>query len=221
MSKKRDIINPITLNEFKLLPLEAIKISVIRYVPKTFGATTYEIIIILFLECTYKIIVYKRYTEFQALYDTLSFKYKNISLPEFPSKFQFSNKEEQRIKFFDTLLNTIINLAKNNPETKKTFLTIIYDFLIKDQKTEVRKENDEDSLRNSASQKSLNDRKSSKDSNDIGISKSNSQMDRKSSIQSGGTGNQSMYLNEGTNEKDKKDPDWNNVYIKIGKDPFS
>ena len=51
---------------------------------------------------------YKRYNEFEALYQLITMKYKNYDMGEFPSKFQILSKEETRKQYFQNMLNQII-----------------------------------------------------------------------------------------------------------------
>lgn len=74
----------------------------------------------------------KRYTEFEGLHDSVTFRYRNIKFQELPSKFQLFNKLETRRKFFEEFLNFMLGLAKKHKSIKKDIMKIIYDFIFSD-----------------------------------------------------------------------------------------
>ena len=123
--------NLIKLKDFINLPIENIKIKIGSINASIFQATTYEIILILDMEYEYTYKVFKRYTEFQGLYDSLTFRYHNINFEKFPSKTQVFHKEETRKKFFDNLLANILLLSAKYKEIRKELLSIIYEFIFK------------------------------------------------------------------------------------------
>jgi hypothetical protein len=123
----------ISLQEFLKIPTEDMEIEVGKFSNNIFVKTTYEVVLYissevanLFVECS----VQKRYTEFQGLYDSLTYRYQNLTFPSFPSKFQLVNVKESRKKFFDSLLKTVLKLAAGHPEIKKELLKILYDFVM-------------------------------------------------------------------------------------------
>lgn len=123
--------NLIKLQEFINLPIENIKIKIGNINNSIFQATTYEIILILDMEYEYTYKVSKRYTEFQGLYDSLTYRYHNINFEKFPSKTQVFNKEDTRKKFFENLLSNILMLSAKYKEIRKELLSIIYEFIFK------------------------------------------------------------------------------------------
>ena len=55
----------------------------------------------------------KRYNEFEALNQVLNMNFKNIDLAmasDFPSKYQVVHREETRRKYFEDLLNKIVQI---------------------------------------------------------------------------------------------------------------
>lgn len=94
-----------------------------------FMITTYEVVLDIY-EFNYQYTVFKRYTEFAGLYDSLKIRFQNISLPEFPSKFQVFQKKESRKLFFNNFLKSILSLAVSHQESKQEILNILYIFLI-------------------------------------------------------------------------------------------
>lgn len=123
--------NLIKLQDFVNMPIENIKIKIGSINASLFQATTYEIILILDMEYEYTYKVFKRYTEFQGLYDSLTYRYHNINFEKFPSKTQVFNKEETRKKFFDNLFTNILMLSAKFKEIRKELLSIIYEFIFK------------------------------------------------------------------------------------------
>ena len=123
----------LSLNEFKDLDLSSIFVTVKKWKSKSFLTVTYKIELYInssIKEKSFEVYSEKTYDDFEILYEILVDKFKNISLPEFPPKIQIFNKEETRAKYFDSLLNKLLSLAKNNPESSRTFLSILYQFVI-------------------------------------------------------------------------------------------
>lgn len=123
----------LTLNEFKNLDLSSIFVTVKKWKSKSFLTVTYKIELYInssIKDKSFEVYSEKTYDDFEILYEILVDKFKNISLPEFPPKIQIFNKEETRAKYFDSLLNKLLSLAKNNPESSRTFLSILYQFVI-------------------------------------------------------------------------------------------
>lgn len=120
--------NIIQLCEWLKTDLDEIEIGV-PDICKNLMKTTYEVLIeIKSIDCAWT--VQKRYTEFQGFYDSLTYRYQNISFPPFPSKYQIFNKKENRKKYFDALLKFVLQLAKNHKEIKKEILKLLYDFVL-------------------------------------------------------------------------------------------
>lgn len=73
---------------------------------------------------------YKRFSEFESLYELLKNKFPAYEIEEFPSKFQIFGKEDTRKSYFQNLLNQIIrDYAKENLQVNKDLMRIIYNFL--------------------------------------------------------------------------------------------
>jgi hypothetical protein len=123
--------NLIKIQDFINLPIENIKIKIGNINAPILQPTTYEIILILEMEYEYTYKVSKRYTEFQGLYDSLTIRYHNINFEKFPSRTQIFNKEETRKKFFNSLLSNILFLSAKYKEIRKELLSIIYEFIFK------------------------------------------------------------------------------------------
>lgn len=82
---------------------------------------------------------FKRFNDFEALYQLIKMKYKNEDLGEFPSKFQIFGKEETRKEFFEKFLDKLI---KGHQENRR-LVSVIYLFLAKDIKYNPDKEETE------------------------------------------------------------------------------
>ena len=123
--------NFISLQNFVNIPIENIKIKIGNINSSIFHTTTYEVILIIYTDFEYTYKVNKRYTEFQGLYDSLTYRYHNLTFPKFPSKTQVFHKEETRKKYFDNLLIDILMLSSMHKEIRKELLSIIYEFIFK------------------------------------------------------------------------------------------
>lgn len=123
--------NIISLQNFVNIPVENIKIKIGNINSSIFHTTTYEVILIINTDYEYTYKVNKRYTEFQGLYDSLTYRYHNLTFPKFPSKTQVFHKEETRKKYFDSLLVDILMLSSMHKEIRKELLSIIYEFIFK------------------------------------------------------------------------------------------
>lgn len=123
--------NIIKKQDFLNLSIENINIKIGKINSSILHPTTYEIILVLEMDYEYTYKVSKRYTEFQGLYDSLTFRYHNINFEKFPSRTQIINKEETRKKFFENLLTNILILSAKYKEIKKELLSIIYEFIFK------------------------------------------------------------------------------------------
>jgi len=123
--------NIVTLQNFVNIPIENMKIKIGNINSSIFHTTTYEVILIINTDYDYTYKVNKRYTEFQGLYDSLTYRYHNLTFPKFPSKNQVFHKEETRRKYFDTLLVDILILSSIHKEIRKELLSIIYEFIFK------------------------------------------------------------------------------------------
>ena len=132
MSEKEKEIKIISKEEFISLEISSIFITVKKWKSKSFLSTTYQVELYINASSTisYEVYADKTSDDFEKMYDMLISKFKNISLPEFPTQFQIFDREKTRMNFFDLLLNKILLFAKNNPDTYQTFLTVIYNFVI-------------------------------------------------------------------------------------------
>ncbi|EAR97919.2 PX domain protein (macronuclear) [Tetrahymena thermophila SB210] len=86
-----------------------------------------------------KITVYKRYSEFEALYQVLEMKYHNFKFPELPSKLQVFNKSQTRKKSFQEVFDTILKYAVMYPEKRLDFIQSLFVFLLEDIKNKGKK----------------------------------------------------------------------------------
>lgn len=123
--------NFITLQNFVKIPNENIKLKIGNVNSSFLHTTTYEVVLTVKVDYEYTYKVNKRYTEFQGLYDSLTYRYHNLSFPEFPSKTQVFHKEETRKKYFETFLTDILLLSSVHKEIRKELLSIIYEFIFK------------------------------------------------------------------------------------------
>ncbi len=123
--------NIVTLEKFVKIPIENINIKIGNINSSIFHTTTYEVVLKIKMDYEYTYKVNKRYTEFQGLYDSLTYRYHNLTFPRFPSKTQVFHKEETRKKYFDNLLVDILMLSSVHKEIRKELLSIIYEFIFK------------------------------------------------------------------------------------------
>jgi len=122
--------NNFGLSDFLDLDIDDINLS-IPTIHDSILKTTYEINLkIKLFGIDHK--VDKRYTEFEGLHDSLTFRYKNINFQELPSKFQLFGKKETRRKFFEDFLNFILQICQKHDSIKKDLLKIVYDFIFSD-----------------------------------------------------------------------------------------
>ena len=130
MSKNSEEMAP-SFEEFMSLPYSAFQVSVVNFISKTFQTTTYTVEFLVYapdLNISSQYTVNRRYTEFKNLYDEFcDQKNPKIKFPEFPPKVQLVGKEENRIKYFDSLLKTIYDLGKNNKAQDKELKMVLYD----------------------------------------------------------------------------------------------
>ena len=159
----------ITLQNFIKISVENINIKIGSIVSSIFHTTTYEVVLNIKndVELTYS--VNKRYTEFQGLYDSLTFRYHNLTFPKFPSKNQVFYKEETRKKFFDSLLMDILMLSSVHKEIHKELLAILYEFIFGNgiKESNVKKKDDDSTPLDSRKNNSFD--LSSPNKNDKGI----------------------------------------------------
>lgn len=136
MSKNSEEMAP-SFEEFMSLPYSAFQVSVVNFISKTFQTTTYTVEFLVYapdLNISSQYTVNRRYTEFKNLYDEFcDQKNPKIKFPEFPPKVQLVGKEENRIKYFDSLLKTIYDLGKNNKAQDKELKMVLYDFIFEKQ----------------------------------------------------------------------------------------
>jgi len=123
--------NFISLQNFVKIPNENIKLKIGNINSSFLHTTTYEVVLTVTVDYEYTYKVNKRYTEFQGLYDSLTYRYHNLTFPKFPSKTQVFHKEETRKKYFDSLLTDILMLSSVHKEIRKELLSIIYEFIFK------------------------------------------------------------------------------------------
>ncbi|CDW85589.1 UNKNOWN [Stylonychia lemnae] len=130
------IANPqgqiLTMDEFlqKIDPNE-IEIKVVRFDKKYFGQSTYVIEIFLVeLEVCYE--SNKAITEFQAFYEALNMKFRNLKLSEFPtsSTFKMNSSNEKRIQKFQELFDLILRYACRYQEMAQPLMIMLYKFLL-------------------------------------------------------------------------------------------
>jgi len=132
------------LEDFMKIPVEQMDICVKAVNSNIFGKTTYQVCftidddILNSFDLLKEYVVNKRYTEFQGFYDSLTFRYQNINFPTFPSKFQILNVKESRKKFFDSLLKTVLKLAVGHKEIRKELLKLLYEFIFRQGRSEVK-----------------------------------------------------------------------------------
>ena len=218
MSEKEKEIKIISKEEFISLEISSIFITVKKWKSKSFLSTTYQVELYINASSTlsYEVYADKTSDDFEKMYDMLISKFKNISLPEFPTQFQIFDREKTRMNFFDLLLNKILLFAKNNPDTYQTFLTVIYNFVI------------ESTLKEQPKNIKIISPISNENINKFFVFDSNSQStkdskERKNSIISNSSieEDKSTFFESSINferEKDKKYYDWNDILIRINKE---
>ena len=131
MSSKTTVHRIPTLAQFCDIPLSKMRVLVDHFTLKKIGNTTYETSLFIHfpeINISNQYTIPKTYLDFLDLYkDFKSFlkKYKKkeedlskIKLQDFPPLIQIGNKEEKRLTYFNTFLNTIFNLAQmyENPK---------------------------------------------------------------------------------------------------------
>ncbi|KAL4499252.1 hypothetical protein ABPG72_006838 [Tetrahymena utriculariae] len=124
----------------QVLRIDASSIQIVVQEPerKLLSSVTYYPIDIQ-LEEVEKITVYKRYSEFEALYQVLEMKYHNFKFPELPSKLQVFNKNQTRKKSFQEVFDTILKYAVMYPEKRIDFMQSLFVFLLEDIKNRGKK----------------------------------------------------------------------------------
>lgn len=117
--------------EFLSLSHRAFQLAVVSFKTETFSGAKYKAVMYIYspeLKLSNEYSVYRRYQEYLALYKKYTAKYPKEKLPEFPSKIQLINKEESRLKYFDSFLKTLYERAKMNEECKSNIYKMLYDF---------------------------------------------------------------------------------------------
>ncbi|KAL4454641.1 hypothetical protein ABPG74_021846 [Tetrahymena malaccensis] len=124
----------------QVLRIDASSIQIVVQEPerKLLSSVTYYPIDIQLGEIE-KITVYKRYSEFEALYQVLEMKYNNFKFPELPSKLQVFNKNQTRKKSFQEVFDTILKYAVMYPEKRIDFIQSLFVFLLEDIKNKGKK----------------------------------------------------------------------------------
>ena len=120
----------ISLEEFKEIPLDYIKINCDNYIQNYLGSNVYCVELLIYypdisISNSYK--SYRNFSEFKDLFELFIKKNPKEKFPEFPSRYTFlKSQEETKLKYFHNFINRILELSKNN---KDEILTFIYNFI--------------------------------------------------------------------------------------------
>ena len=120
----------ISLEEFKEIPLDYIKINCDNYIQNYLGSNVYCVELLIHypdisISNSYK--SYRNFSEFKDLFELFIKKNPKEKFPEFPSRYTFlKSQEETKLKYFHNFINRILELSKNN---KDEILTFIYNFI--------------------------------------------------------------------------------------------
>ena len=142
MSNNSDNNQSLSLELFLTIPLDSIRINSDEYIQNIIGSNLYSVELLInypdiSISNSYK--SHRNFAEFKELFEKITKDNPTVTFQEFPSRYSFWKfSEEAIVKFFNTFLNKILEICKEN-NGKQDNLTLLYNFIFKTKETTVTK----------------------------------------------------------------------------------
>ena len=142
MSNNSDNNQFLSLELFLTIPVDSIRINSDEYIQNIIGSNLYSVELLInypdiSISNSYK--SYRNFAEFKELFEKITKDNPKVPFQEFPSRYSFWKfSEEAIVKIFNTFLNKILELCKENNRQQEN-LILLYNFIFKTKETSITK----------------------------------------------------------------------------------